>query len=232
MKPNVTNKYRVDEYIVVVSGLPRSGTSVMMKILSACNIPLLTDGLRTPDEDNPKGYYEFNRVKDLESDNSWLNLAHGTAVKVVSPLLQHLNMDRGIKYKIIFMLRNVDEILASQKKMIDRLGHTEDDMEDSVLKQNYTEHLEQVKMWLEQQNNIEVLYMNYADVVSNPVPVIEGVAAFLDLDLDARNIAEVVDSSLYRQRAGRDEKTDTAAASGEKEDQKMVMERLRSLGYL
>ena len=232
MKSNASNKYIVDEHIIVISGLPRSGTSMMMKMLSVCKIPLLVDDLREPDEDNPKGYYEFNRVKDLEGDNSWLNLACGAAVKIVSPLLPHLNMDMGIKYKIIFMLRDIDEILASQKKMADRLGHAEDNVEDSILKQNYSVHLEQVKKWLEQQKNIDVLYLNYADVVSNPVSTIESIIAFLGIELDAQDIEEVVDSSLYRQRAVQADDQSTTVISGEKGDQEIIMERLRHLGYL
>jgi len=232
MESNVSNKYTVDEHIIVISGLPRSGTSMMMKMLSACKIPLLVDDLREPDEDNPNGYYEFTRVKDLERDNSWLNLACGTAVKIVSPLLPHLNIDMGIKYRIIFMLRDIDEILASQKKMAGRLGHAEDNIEDSILKQNYSVHLEQVKKWLEQQKNIDVLYLNYADVVSNPVSTIESIIAFLGIKLDAQDIADVVDSSLYRQRAGKADDQSTTVTSGEKEDQGIIMERLRHLGYL
>jgi len=232
MKSNLSNKYAVNEHIIVISGLPRSGTSMMMKMLSACKIPLLVDDLREPDEDNPKGYYEFNRVKDLKSDNSWLDLACGTAVKIVSPLLQHLNLGMGFKYRIIFMLRNIDEILASQKKMADRLGHAEDNIEDSILKQNYSVHLEQVKKWLEQQENIDVLYLDYANVVSNPVSTIESIDAFLGIKLDAQDIAEVVDSSLYRQRAGKADDRCTTDTSGEKEDREIIMERLRDLGYL
>jgi len=232
MDSNVSNKYAVNEYVIVVSGLPRSGTSMMMKMLSACKIPLLVDNLREPDEDNPKGYYEFDRVKDLESDNSWLKLACGTAVKIVSPLLQHLNMDIGIKYRIIFMLRNIDEILASQKKLADRLGHAESNIDDSMLKQNYSVHLEQVKKWLEQQKNIDILYLNYAHVVDNPVSTIESIVDFLGIALDDHDIAEVVDSTLYRQRAGRTDDQSTTVAYGKEEDQEIIMERLRHLGYL
>lgn len=232
MKSNVSNKYAVNGHVIVISGLPRSGTSMMMKMLSACKIPLLVDDLREPDEDNPKGYYEFDRVKDLEKDNTWLGLACGTAVKVVSPLLQHLNMDMGIKYRVIFMLRNIDEILASQKKMANRLGHAEDNIEDRILKQNYSVHLEQVKKWLEQQENIDVLYLDYANVVNDPGSAIESIVFFLDIKLDAQDIAAVVDASLYRQRAGRADGQSTTVTSGEKEDQEIIMERLRQLGYL
>lgn len=232
MESNVSNECTVSEHVIVVSGLPRSGTSMMMKMLNACKIPLLVDDIRKPDEDNPKGYYEFKRAKDLASDNSWLDLACGTAVKIVSPLLQYLNMDKGITYRIIFMLRNIDEILASQKKMADRLGHAKDNIENSILKQNYSVHLEQVKNWLEKQEDIDVLYLNYADVVGNPVSTIESIVAFLGIKLDAQNIAEVVDATLYRQRAGRDGDPGTTVTSGKKEDQEIIMERLRHLGYL
>jgi len=232
MKSRVGDKYTVDEHIIVVSGMPRSGTSMMMKILDACEIPLLVDDFREPDEDNPRGYYEFNRVKDLESDNSWLKLACGTAVKIVSPLLQYMDMDKGVKYKVIFMLRDIEEILASQKRMADRLGHAWDIIEDGILKQNYSVHLEQIRKWLEKQRNIDLLYLNYAEVVSDPVPAIKSIVAFLDLKLDARDIAEVVDATLYRQRARKTDNQNTIVSPEEKEDQEVIMERLRHLGYL
>jgi hypothetical protein len=220
------------DLIIVVSGLPRSGTSMMMRILGACKIPLLVDDIRKPDEDNPRGYYEFERVKDLESDNSWLDTAHGKAVKIVSPLLQYLNVGREFRYKIIFMLRSLDEILASQKKMANRLKYAEDDIEDNLLKRNYLRHLEEVKKWLEKQKNIDVLYLNYSDVVNDPASTVESIVNFLGIKLDTQEIAEVIDASLYRQRTGGANDQDATLTSEEKENQEIIMDRLRHLGYI
>ena len=119
-----------DEFITVVSGLPRSGTSMMMKMLAAGGIPPLTDALRAADRDNPKGYYEFERVKQLDKgDTAWLPLAQGKVVKVISFLLQYLPPDQT--YQVVFLRRNIDEILASQRKMLIHRGEDPDQMDDA-----------------------------------------------------------------------------------------------------
>ena len=102
--------------VVVVSGLPRSGTSLMMQMLEAGGVPILTDGERACDADNPKGYYEYEPVKALQNgDSDWLDKAEGKAVKVISFLLRHLPQKH--RYRVVFMNRNLDEVLASQEKM-------------------------------------------------------------------------------------------------------------------
>ena len=107
--------------IVIVSGLPRSGTSMMMKMLEAGGIPLLTDSIRQADEDNPKGYYEFERAKKLpDGDTAWLKEARGKAVKIIAALLMEL--PQGYTYQVLFMHRNIQEVLASQSKMLARRG--------------------------------------------------------------------------------------------------------------
>ena len=114
-----------DEFITVVSGLPRSGTSMMMKMLEAGGIPPVTDELRTADEDNPKGYYEFERVKAMDQgDTSWVVGARGKVVKVISALLKHL--PPGEQYRVVFVRRNMPEILASQRKMLIHRGEDPD----------------------------------------------------------------------------------------------------------
>src|SRR5512136_2813877 len=119
-------RLRFGEPVVVVSGLPRSGTSMLMKMLEAGGLTLVTDGQRTADEDNPKGYYEVERVKDLanETDRAWLNAARGKGIKVISYLLKSLPAD--LNYKVLFIRRDLDEILASQKKMLARRGEAHD----------------------------------------------------------------------------------------------------------
>lgn len=226
-KEGITN-----DYITVVSGLPRSGTSMMMKMLNAGNIPVLINNIRKSDEDNPEGYYEFERVKELEQDNSWLEMACGKAVKIVSPLLHHLNLDRTYRYKIIFMLRNLDEILASQRKMANRLTPGEDSIKDSILKQKYSMHLEEVQKWQEQNENISVMYPDYAEVIRHPVSVAEGISKFLDINLNILEMAKVIDNSLYRQRAAKSKDPDFDVALEEKTENEAIMERLKNLGYL
>ena len=225
-------KNKDNSFITVVSGLPRSGTSMMMKMLEAGNMLMMTDKIRMADEDNPKGYYEYERVKDMENDNSWMDKAHGKTIKIVSPLLYHLNLNEDYTYKIIFMLRDLDEILASQKKMADRLGQNNDIIKDNILKEKYSLHLEEIYEWLQQQNNIDVLYANYADVLENPFAASEGIREFLDADTDAVEMAAVIDSSLYRQRADTIDNLDYDTVISTEDDNNAIMERLKQLNYM
>lgn len=188
-----------DEAIVVVSGLPRSGTSMMMKMLDAGGIPPLTDEIREADSDNPKGYYEFERVKQLDKgDTAWLPQAQGKAVKVISALLQHLPDD--YTYYVIFMRREIAEILASQRKMLINRGEDPDSTDEEKLAELYQKHLHQVDAWLDRQPHIHVLHVSYNDFVTEPGPEVRRVDAFLPHSLDVDRMADVVDPSLYRQR--------------------------------
>lgn len=185
--------------IVVVSGLPRSGTSMMMKMLEAGGLEVLTDNVRTADEDNPKGYYEFERVKALDKgDTGWLPEAEGKVVKVISALLKHLPADHH--YKVIFMIRKLDENLASQKKMLERRGEPTDLVSDEELRGLLEKHLEMVRGWLDSQPNINVVYPKYHEVVENPRGHAEQVNAFLGNRLDVDAMATVADRSLYRNK--------------------------------
>lgn len=223
---------RTDHFITVVSGLPRSGTSMMMKMLDSGDMPLLIDRIRKADEDNPKGYYEYERVKDLEKDNSWLDLARGRAIKIVSPLLYYLKQDAACTYKIIFMLRDLDEILASQKKMAERLNNDSEPIRDNILKEKYSQHLEDIYEWLGQKEDIEVLFVQYTDVLENPLAIAEGISEFLGIELNVRKMAGVTDASLYRQRAEAIEKADCNAALNAEEDRNAIIERLKQLNYM
>ncbi len=184
--------------IVVVSGLPRSGTSMMMKMLERGGLEVLTDEIREPDADNPRGYYEFERVKQLEHDRSWLPDAQGKAVKVISQLLQHLPAD--CSYKVIFMRREMDEILASQKRMLVRRGEAPDRVEDDKLAVLFQRHVKRVHRWLDRQPNFEVMEMSYNQILERPCQAAERLDGFLEQDLDVEAMAEVVDPSLYRHR--------------------------------
>ncbi len=185
--------------IVVVSGLPRSGTSMMMKMLEAGGIPPLTDAIREADTDNPKGYYEFERVKQLDKgDKEWLPQARNKAVKVISALLQHL--PDGYHYKVIFMRRHMPEILASQRKMLVNRGEEADKMDDAKMAELFEKHLQAVEQWLAQRENFEVLYVHFSDALRDPQTEAERVAQFLGRDLDIERMTGVVDPNLYRNR--------------------------------
>ncbi len=185
--------------IVVVSGLPRSGTSMMMKMLEAGGLPLLTDHQRAPDEDNPRGYYEFERVKRLpHGDTDWLSQAEGKAVKIISALLEHLPPD--YRYKVIFMNRDLREVLASQRKMLVRRGEDPNKIGDEELERLFTKHLHKVKTWLYAQPHMDVLEVDYNALVTNPSPYIRQINTFLGGWLNEHAMQEVVDPSLYRNR--------------------------------
>ena len=185
--------------IVIVSGLPRSGTSMMMKMLDAGGLPILTDNLREADANNPKGYYEFERVKELPNgDYGWIPEAGGKVVKIVTGLIMNLPSDA--RYKVIFMQRAMKEVLSSQKKMLGRLGKEDDKVEDEKMKKIYQEHLKQVNAWIAKQPNIEVLYVNYNTMLENPLESLQKVNEFLGGDMDVKVMAGVVDKELYRER--------------------------------
>ena len=185
--------------VIVVSGLPRSGTSMMMKMLEAGGKTILTDSLREADANNPKGYYEFERVKQMkDGDLAWLPDAVGKVVKIVTGLIAYLPPD--YHYKVIFMQRDLNEVLSSQKKMLGRLGKGDDNIPDDTLAQTYEDHIKQVKAWLVRQGNIEVLYVNYNTMVADPTESLQKVNSFLGGGMDVQKMASVVDSDLYRER--------------------------------
>jgi hypothetical protein len=195
-KPTTTS---TAEFITVVSGLPRSGTSMMMKMLEAGGIPPITDELRTADEDNPKGYYEFERVKQMDKgDIDWVPNAKGKVVKVISALLKYLPGDQP--YRVVFVRRNMPEILASQRKMLIRRGEDPNKMDDEQMAMLFEKHVKQVEAWLASQPNIRTLYVHYSDVLANPLPQIAAINDFLGGTLGTGRMAEVVDPELYRNR--------------------------------
>lgn len=185
--------------VIVVSGLPRSGTSMMMKMLEAGGLKILTDNQREADANNPKGYYEFERVKQMkDGDLAWLPEAAGKVVKIVTGLITFLPSE--YKYKIIFMKRDLHEILSSQKKMLGRLGKEDDNIPDDQMSKVYEEHLKQVKGWLVRQPNIELMYVNYNAMVADPTESLQKVNEFLGGGMDVKVMAGVVDKELYRER--------------------------------
>ncbi len=190
---------KLDNVIVVVSGLPRSGTSMMMKMLEAGGLPPVTDNLRTADDDNPKGYYEFERVKQMpKGDFSWLPEARGKVVKVIAALLPYL--PNAYTYRVIFMQRAMPEVLASQRQMLVRRGEDPDKIPDEVMANLFQKHLKQVDTWMSGQSNVQRLDVNYNEMLKNPAPFIAQVNQFLGGQLDVPQMAQVVDPSLHRQR--------------------------------
>lgn len=223
--------------ITIVSGLPRSGTSMMMRMLEAGGMDVFADHLREPDIDNPDGYYEYEKVKNIKEDYKWLDDLHGKAIKVVSMLLYALPTDKN--YKIIFMIRNMEEILASQRAMLERKGKVSDFSAEDM-KQVFTKHLEEIKRWLSKQRNMDILFINYNEVISIPHECVKKINEFLDDKLNSMDMLRVVNKSLYRQRSGRLEespsmpdvsKEDTDQVVNEQE-RKKIEDQLRGLGYM
>ena len=187
--------------VIIVSGLPRSGTSMMMSMLAAGGIEPLADGIRQADENNPRGYFEFERVKKMkDGDFAWLQGAQGKAVKVISALLEQL--PRAYHYKIIFMRRDMNEILASQKAMLARNGKPTDKVSDEELAGLYETHLQQIEVWLAEQRHFDVVYVDYNTILQDPEPHLAQVNRLLGGGLDLEAMRGVVDQSLYRERNG------------------------------
>ncbi len=184
--------------VTIVSGLPRSGTSMMMKMLDAGGLPVLTDNIRTADEDNPKGYYEYEPVKRISHDTLWLEDAKGKVVKMISALLKHLPQDYN--YKIVFMRRSLNEILASQRQMLIRRGEPTDKVSDDQMSTMFEGHLDKTEAWLDEQPNMDVLYVSYNEAVKDPRKTAHEVNQFLGGDLDENKMIAVIDRVLYRQR--------------------------------
>lgn len=189
-----------DNTITIVSGLPRSGTSMMMKMIEAGGIPPLIDGIRIADEDNPKGYYEFERVKQLPNgDNQWLPDARGKVVKVISALLTHLPPSE--EYRILFIQRRMEEILRSQHKMLVHRNEATEETSDDDLIFMFQKHLLQTEMWLLDQPNIQTHYVYYNQLLLEPANHISQINDFLSGNLNEAAMLEAVDPALYRNRA-------------------------------
>ena len=187
--------------IIVVSGLPRSGTSMMMNMLTAVDLEIVSDRLRTADEDNPKGYFEDERVKDLEksANRSWLRDCRGKVIKIISFLLKDLPAEN--RYKVIFMRRDLNEVMASQNKMLRRRGEPVDESSDQKMIDLYKSHLQKVDFSLKSRPNIEYVDIEYREAVANPREQAERVTQFLELDLDVDRMVLAVDPALYRNRS-------------------------------
>jgi len=189
------------EPIVVVSGLPRSGTSMLMKMLDAGGMEIMTDSERVADIDNPKGYFEYERVKDLEkeTDKSYIREGRGKVLKVISFLIKDLPDDND--YRVIFMRRNLDEVLASQNKMIQRLGTEDSTAAEEAMKEAYRNDIVRTRLLCRNRPNFELIEINYKNTIEDPAATAHRVNGFVGGHLDEAAMKEAVDGSLYRNRS-------------------------------
>lgn len=179
----------MDQFVTVVSGIPRSGTSLMMRMLQAGGLPVLTDNLRLPDEHNPHGYFEDERVKRLAHDASWFTEARGKAVKVIYRLLPHLPKD--IPHRILFMHRDLREVFASQNAML-RSEVDDEGLVIAAFEKDIARH---------RPTDTKICDVNYADVLRDPIGQSRRIVEFLELPLNTEAMAQAVDPKLYRNRA-------------------------------
>lgn len=196
------NEQSGDQPIIIVSGLPRSGTSMMMNMLDAAGLPIVSDGIRTADEDNPKGYFELEKIKKVKEEGGWLADCGGKVIKCISQLLLDLPCDTGLRYRVIFMRRNIDEVLASQKKMLIRRGTYDPSVTDEDIRRMFLVHVDQVMDYLRENACFETLYMNYNLLLESPADKAAAVNRFLGGALNEQVMTQVIDRNLYRNRAG------------------------------
>lgn len=185
--------------ITIVSGLPRSGTSLMMQMLVAGGMTALSDGERQADIDNPKGYLEWERIKQLPKDPSLIGEAEGKVVKVISQLLLSLPLTHV--YRIVFMQRPLAEVLKSQEQMLQRRGTADTSVDASAMTRAFQNHLYEVNTWLNGKPNVEVLRVQYHQLLNEGHETCQRVSTFLNLPLDMEAMLAQVDQSLYRNRA-------------------------------
>ncbi|HMD80904.1 MAG TPA: sulfotransferase domain-containing protein [Anaerolineales bacterium] len=191
-------KKLADKPIIIVSGLPRSGTSMMMKMLNAGGLQIVSDEIRRADDDNPNGYFELEAVKQLAQGNfMWLQSANGKVVKVISSLLEYLPSQYS--YKVIFMEREIREILASQQKMLANRNEV-NRAADAEMELQFRNHIAVVKAWLVRQENIEVLYVNYNSLIADPKPLCKRISDFIGIPLNMDQMLSVPTEKLYRNR--------------------------------
>lgn len=185
--------------ITIVSGLPRSGTSLMMQMLVAGGMSALSDGERRADTDNPRGYLEWERIKQLPTDPGCITEGEGKVVKVISRLL--LSLPAGHEYRVVFMQRPLPEVLKSQDEMLRRRGTYKEGTELAPISAAFEKHLREIYAWLDSKPCLKALRVHYHEVLSRPVDIGQKLAEFLEIELDLQAMAQQVDSSLYRNRA-------------------------------
>jgi predicted AlkP superfamily phosphohydrolase/phosphomutase/tetratricopeptide (TPR) repeat protein len=194
---------RSGKIFVLVSGLPRSGTSLMMQMLDAGGMKILTDEKRTADVDNPKGYYEWEPIKQIGTKPELLDEEgfDGRAIKCISMLLQSMPLKHN--YKVIFMTRPIDEVAQSQHKMIDRLATTGAELDTEQLRRGLTAHRNETRNWLKSVPHMEFIEVDYPTLVQDPMPQIARLVDFLGAERvpNSTGMAKVVDPSLHRRKS-------------------------------
>lgn len=191
--------FQPEKTVVIVSGLPRSGTSMMMQLLQAGGLSILTDSVREADDDNPKGYYEYKPVLKLKSDQSWLSEAKGKVVKIVAQLLPHLPKDNDLQYRVIFMVRPLSEVIASQKRMLERQKRKGAALPDDRLMVTFNRQVTQVRRILKTRR-IPTIFIPYHECIENPAESVAWINTFLGQTLSEDDAIGVVDPELYRNR--------------------------------
>ncbi len=187
-----------NDFVTIVSGLPRSGTSMMMKMLDVAGIEPLIDNIRTADEDNPKGYYEFEPVKKTKDDSSWLERAPGKVVKMVHLLL--LDLPLTYQYRVVFMRRHLNEVIASQNIMLDRKGVGGGSLPEDRMKEIFLAQINKVDTYVEEHGNFKMIQVSYNDFLEDPDPSITQINELLGGELDTAAMRGVIDAKLYRNR--------------------------------
>lgn len=187
------------QFLTIVSGLPRSGTSLMMQMIAAGGIEPVTDNEREADVDNPRGYLEFERVKQIKTDQSWLSDSMGKSVKMIHALLEPLPDTHD--YRVVFMRRHLDEILASQTKMLERQGKSGANLPPEVLKKVFQDQLDKTLAMLGSRPNFQVHEVWYHDVVADPQTHAEAIDSFLGGGMDIKAMVSAVDPELYRNKS-------------------------------
>ena len=206
-KPEIAmdHKAKIQDYIkgdiVIVSGLPRSGTSMMMQMMDKGGLEIFTDGIRKPDENNPKGYYEHELVKSLARNKNWVKDAQGKCVKIISQLL--FELPANYNYKIIFMERDLDEVIQSQHKMLVRDGKAKEDALNIRVLNVFKQNLERVHRWVPAQSNMEIIFVSHRNLVNSPKEELQKVNDFLGKTLNIDDMVAVVDKSLHREKSNK-----------------------------
>jgi hypothetical protein len=193
-------RIRYGRPLVVVSGLPRSGTSMMMKMLEAGGVPVWVDGIRVPDTQNPRGYFELEQVKDLDkaTGKEWVREGRGRAVKVISSLLEHLPVTNN--YRVVFMHRDLGEVLVSQRKMLVERGEEGGSAPDDALRRYYETHLRKVNYLLTHNPAFKALDVTYGEALKDAESVARRVNSFVGGQLNVSAMVAVVERELYRNR--------------------------------
>ncbi len=191
-------KNNIKGSITIVSGMPRSGTSMMMQILQAGGLKILSDNLRLSDENNPKGYLEYQKVKNIANDHSWMHEAEDKTIKVIAQLLQFL--PTSYQYKVIFMEREMEEVIQSQQLMLGKKTDVERKTYPTALADTFQKQLTKIRSWLSNHPQFEVFYVSYPETINSPAEISENISAFLEADLDIEKMVQAVDQNLYRNR--------------------------------